>query len=71
MIKNTLPDKLGNPKSLEKEPQQSESFSTNVGGDLLREFHRLYFIYKFVVQMISEKPLCSKGISSNLRDIFT
>ena len=39
MIKNTLPDKSGNPD--------------------------------FVIQMISEKEVCSKGFISNLRDIFT
>ena len=40
MIKNTLPDKSGNPESLRKS-QQFESFSTNVpivGEDLLRVF---------------------------------
>ena len=44
MIKNTLPDKLGNPESLEKELQQFESFSTNVsmvGEDLLKAFFSL------------------------------
>ena len=30
MIKNTLPDKSGNPESLEEESQQFESFSVNV-----------------------------------------
>ena len=44
MIKNTLPDKSGNPKSLEKEPQQFESFSTNVSEDLLRAFHMLFYL---------------------------
>ena len=47
MIKNTLPDKLGNPESLEKELQQFESFSTNVsmvGEDLLRAFYRLFYL---------------------------
>ena len=29
MIKNNLPDKLGNPDSLKKQSQQFESFSTN------------------------------------------
>ena len=28
------------------------------------------FIYNFVIQVISEKTLCSKGFASNLRDIF-
>ena len=28
------------------------------------------FIYSFVIQVISEKTLCSKGSTSNLRDIF-
>ena len=47
MIKNTLPDKLGNPESLEKELQQFESFSTNVSmvdEDLLRTFYRLFYL---------------------------
>ena len=29
------------------------------------------FIYNFVIQVISEKTLCSKGFTSNLREIFT
>ena len=56
MIKNTLPDKSGNPGSLEKESQQFESFSTNVSivsEDLLRAFYAGYFIYNFVIQVIS------------------
>ena len=47
MIKNTLPDKSGNPETLEKESQQFESFSTNVpivGEDLLRAFYRLFYL---------------------------
>ena len=45
MIKNTFPDKSGNPESLEKLSQQFESFSANVsivGEDLLRAFYRLF-----------------------------
>ena len=48
MIKNTLPDKLGNPESLKKELQQFESFLTNVhivGEDLLRAFYRLFYLH--------------------------
>ena len=55
MIKNTLPDKSGNPESLEKESQQFESFSNNVsivGEDLLRVFYRLCYL-QFVIQVIS------------------
>ena len=51
MIKNTLPDKSGNPESLEKELQQFESFSTNVsivGEDLLGTFYRLFY-FQFCV----------------------
>ena len=47
MIKNTLSDKSGNPKSLEKESQQFESISTNVsivGEDLLQGFCRLFYL---------------------------
>ena len=46
MIKNTFPDKSGNPESLEKQSQQFESFSTNVyvvGEDLLRAFYSLFY----------------------------
>ena len=69
MIKHTLPDKLGNPESLKKQSQQFESSSANVpivGEDLLRAFY-----YSFVIQVISEKKLCSKGFTNNLRDICT
>ena len=48
-----------------------ESFSTNVsiaGEDLLRVFYRLFYL-QFCDS--SEKTLCSKGFTSNLRDIFT
>ena len=41
MIKNTLPNKSGNPESLKKYSEQFESSSTNVriiGEDLLRAF---------------------------------
>ena len=47
MIKNTLPDKSGNPESLKIQPQQLEIFSTNVlivGEDLLRAFYRLFYL---------------------------
>ena len=47
MINSTLPYKSGNPKSLEKESQNFESFSTNVsivGEDLLRAFYRLLYL---------------------------
>ena len=47
MIKNTLPDKSGNPESLKKQLQQFESFSANlpkVGEDLLRAFYRLFYL---------------------------
>ena len=70
MIRNTLPDKSGNPESFKKESQQFESFSTNlpiVGEDFLREF----LSYNFVIQVISEKTLSSKGFTSDLKDIFT
>ena len=47
MIKNSLPDKLGNPESLKKLSQQFKSFSTNVpivGEDLLRAFYKLFYL---------------------------
>ena len=49
-----------------------ESFSTNVPivrEDLLKAFCRLFYL-QFVLQVISEKTLYSKGFTSNLRDIF-
>ena len=50
MIKNALPDKLGNPESLKKYSQQFESFSTNVpivGENLLRAFNKLFYLQFF------------------------
>ena len=50
MIKNTLPDKSGNPESLKIYLQQFESFSTNVpivAEDLLRAFYRLFLYLQF------------------------
>ena len=47
MIKNTSPDKSGNPKSLKKQLQQFVIFPTNVpivGKDLLRAFFRLFHL---------------------------
>ena len=46
MIKNTSPDKSGNPESLKKCVQQFKRFSTNVlivCDDLLRVFYRLFY----------------------------
>ena len=74
MIKNTSPDKSGNPESLKKLSQQFESFSNNlliVGEHLLRVCSTDCFIYSFVIQTISEKTECSKGFTTNLRSIFT
>ena len=73
MIKNTLLDKSGIPENLKKQLEQFKSFSTAasmVGEDLLRAFYRLFF-YSFVIQVISEKTLCRKNFTKNLRDIFT
>ena len=47
MIKNTLPDKSGNPEIFKKQLQQFESFSVKVhmvGEDLLRVFFRLFYL---------------------------
>ena len=71
MIKNTLPDKSGNPERLKKISQQFKSISNNVpivGEDLLRVFYRLFYL-QFCDS--SEKAMCSKGFTSNLRDVFT
>ena len=52
-----------------------ESFSTYVpiiGEDLLKAFYSTgCFIFNFVIQVISEKTLHSKGFTSNWRDTFT
>ena len=51
VIKNTLPNKSGNPESLKKLSQQLESSSTNVhivGEDLPRVFYKL-FSFRFCV----------------------
>ena len=65
VIKKTFLDKSGNPESLKKQSQQFESFSTKVsivGEDLLRTFYRLFFFFcSFVIQVISEKTVYSKG----------
>ena len=50
MIKNTLPDKSGNPESLEKESKKFKNFSTNVSivvENLLRAFYRLFYLQYF------------------------
>ena len=47
MIKNTLPDKSGNPESIKKSSQQFESFSTTVpivDEDWLRAFYKLFYL---------------------------
>ena len=48
MIKNTLPDKSGNPESLKKQSQQFKTFSTNnvpiVGQYLLKAFYKLFYL---------------------------
>ena len=51
MIKNTLPNKSGNPKRLEKYSSQFEISSTNihiVGEDLLSAFYKLFYLRFFV-----------------------
>ena len=63
-----MPYKSENPESLKKWSQQFESFSTNAsiaGEYLLRAIYRAFFIYNFVIQVISEKTLSSKGFTSN------
>ena len=58
-----------NPQNID---QQFESFSTIVsivGEDLLKGFTRC-FICNFLIKVISEKTMCSKGFISNLRDNF-
>ena len=62
MIKNTLPDKSGNPESLKSQSQQFESFSTNVPlvGEICRGRSTDCFIYSFAIQMISEKYCAAK-----------
>ena len=62
MIKNTLPDKSGNPESLKTQSQQFESFSTNVPlvCEICRGRSTGCFIYSFAIQMISEKYCAAK-----------
>ena len=73
MIKNTLSDKPGDPGSLKKIIAKFECFSTNapiVGKDFLSRSTGC-FIHSFVIQVISETTLRSKGFTRSLRDIFT
>ena len=42
-----------------------------VGEDFAEGVLQGCFIYNFVIQVISEKTLCSKDFTGNLRDIFT
>ena len=48
MIRNTLPDKSGNPESLENNHNSSKAFQLMclpiVGEDLLRVFYRLFYL---------------------------
>ena len=67
MIKTTVPDKSGNPASLKKLSQHFDSFSTK---GVLQFLLLFFLIYSFVIQMISEKTVCSKGFTSYLIDIF-
>ena len=73
MIKETLPDKSGNPENLKKQLHQFKWFSTNVHivtKDLLRASYRLFHL-QFCDSSYQRKTLCSKGFNSNLRDAFT
>ena len=70
MIKNTSPDKSGNPKSLKKQSQQFVIFSTNVpivGKDLLRAFFRLFYL-----QFCDSSKQCKLQIMSifTLQDVM-
>ena len=59
MIKNTLPNELGNPQSLKKQLQQSKSFPPNVptvGKDLLWGFYRLFYFRPLLNPVMSECP---------------
>ena len=67
MIKNTLPDKSGNPESLKKIIPTVRKLLRFADGVL----HVVLFS-NFVIQVISKKKkTSSKGFTSNLRDIFT
>ena len=73
MIKNTLPDKSGNPKSVKKSSKQFKSFSTDVpivGEDLLRAFCWLFYL-QFCDSNDQWKNTVQEGFTSNLRYIFT
>ena len=63
MIKNSSPDKSGNPESLNKLLQQFERFSNNVpivGKNLLRVLYRLFYL-QFCDSSDPRKKICSKG----------
>ena len=72
MIKNSLPNKSGNPESLKKLSQQFKRFSTNVPivMRICWGHSTGCFIYSFAIQVINEKTLRSKDLTSNLREIF-
>ena len=73
LIKNSLPNKSRIPESLKNNRSSSKAFQL-----MYPYLTRICwgrstgcFIYNFVIQVISEKTLCSKGFTSNLWDIFT
>ena len=72
MIKNTLPDKSGNPESLKNNGNSSKAFQLMCQwlARICWERSTGCFIYSFVIQVIREKTLCRKGFTSNLRDIL-
>ena len=71
MIKNTLPEKSGNPESHKKKSRQFESSLTNmpmVGKDLLRAFYRLYYL-QFSDSNDQKKHYIAKVLLA-IREIF-
>ena len=72
-IKNTLPNKSGNPENLKKKMVMTfGKLSTNVHivvEDLMRAFYKLFCLL-FWVSSDQWKTVCSKDFKRNLREIF-
>ena len=72
VIKNTLPSKSGNSKSLIKKSRQLESSSTKayiVSDGFLSAFYKSFYL-RVCVSNDSEKSQCIKDFTSNLRNVF-
>ena len=73
MIKNILPDKSGNPESLKKNNRNSSKAFQLMCPWLAKiclARSTDCFIYRSVIQVTSQKTLCRKGFTSNLRHFY-